>query len=314
MQCISRNLCGAFEGGVVIGAAQPQHDRACRHLLEALDALVAGRRSERLRGVGAVLSRTRKERRTALRRAFRDLYAAGFHLAQLTNFSAVHITALLRAWRERGLAVGTIRVYAGYLKSLCRWLGKPQLVSHLDRLIEAERNTAVKSTALLTASQSQASVRDLFVVAGRLDRRFACVLLLMAAFRFTPKQAWLSCPRLATEVPHQQCVRWRMRDGASEVVPVDAETRAVMVWATTFAMTATSSMIPPADSLSQWRRQFYRHCRKIGLTRRLSGLTPQLLYHRVQVDTGTRIRELLELARGTTEEALRSVLVHAAGM
>ncbi len=231
------------------------------HLLEELEQLAAGRRGQRLRGLGVASDRLRADRRAVLRRAVVELVAAGFHVKTLKNLSATHLTVAVDAWRARGLRGGTIRTYSGYLKILCRWLNKPQLITHLKRLIEPERRLAHRSTAHVKAAHARRSITDVFAEATALDQRFACILLLMATFGLTAREAW--------------CVRpWRM--------PVTEHTGALVQWAQTFADTPQRAMIPPADTLSRWRRRFYRHCRRINLTRTGGGLTPQLLYHRLR--------------------------------
>jgi len=239
-----------IEGSAARNAAQ---------VLDALDQLAAGRRGERLRGKGVVSDRVRIDRQFVLRRALLGLYSAGFNLADLKNLSGAHLSAVVAAWRERGLSAASLRTYTGYLKLLCRWLNKPQLIRHLRDEIEPERRLALRSNARTRALNAHRSLEEVFLVAGAVDRRFACILLVMATFGYTARQAWLVRP-------------WRL-----DVTP---DTGEIVSWARSWAGSAQCSMIPPEETLGSWRRRFYRYCRAAQLTEQTSGLTPQLLYHR----------------------------------
>jgi hypothetical protein len=144
---------------------------------------------------------------------------------------------------------------------LCCWLAKPQLVKHLEALIEPERGVMQRSAVPCTTLQSR-SLEDIFNDAHALSPRFACLLCLMATFGFETKRAWVVRP-------------WHLT--------ITDDTRTLIEWARTFAATASSSMIPPTDGLKGWHRKFYRYCRSARLSR-AHGITPRSLHPAIQGD------------------------------
>ncbi|MEJ1961817.1 MAG: hypothetical protein WDO56_09810 [Gammaproteobacteria bacterium] len=110
------------------------------------------------------------------------------------------------------------------------------------------------------------------------------------------KQASLLCPHHTTESTDGGWIRWRTRDGKHGLVPATPDTQAVVYLARTFAASPDESMVPVAETFGRWRRRFYRHCRRIGLTRR-AGLTPQRLHGCAQGEGGVGASGVLELVR-----------------
>lgn len=226
------------------------------HLLAALDSLTAGRRRQRLRGPGVIGDRVQVDRRAVQRRCLRELHAAGYRIRKLQNLNATHLEVIVNTWRAQGLGAASLRTYVSYLKILCRWLGKPQLITQLEVLIEPERHLTRGSTVEGQCSHAKVSVSEILAAAQKVDARFACILQLIAIFGYTPRAAWLVRP-------------WQLR--------ATADTHSLIEWARTFAPTPQCSMIPPGDSLARWKRRFYRYCQRIGLTRRTSRVTPRQL-------------------------------------
>lgn len=254
--------------------------------LNALYRTHMGRRA--LRG-GEVGAKTRRERRVVIEAALRGLHEAGFKLRRLRNFREKHLDRIVSRWREEQLLPSTQATYISHLRTLCRWLDKPQLVAWLDRYVSLAPELTRRSTVALTDRSPRGvgvDSPDIIRRALEIDTRFACQLSLIAVFGLRSQEAWLFRPHLAEYIPNQVQVIWGTKGSRPRVIPgpLTSAQRAVLEWAKTFAATPAESMVPRGMSVQQWRGRYYRWCARIGLTRAGLKVTPHSLRHEVLLD------------------------------
>jgi integrase len=271
-------------------------------------------------------AKTQHERRIVLERALRDLHGSEFELRRLANLRAKHIRIILTNWRARRLKPSTLATNVSHLRTLCRWLEKPELIRVIDSIIAAEPELTRRRTATDRDRSEQGVGVDLTQILVRAfleDPRFGCQLTLIAAFGLRALESWLFRPHLAEDSAGRVHILWGTKGGRPRVIPLPLteEQRLVLDWARSFAATDAESMIPRGWKLQQWRRRFYRLCQRVDLTKRQSGVTPHSLRHGVLLDLYEQLTGTEAPARGgdlrdrdpAADEAARALVAAVAG-
>lgn len=236
-----------------------------------LNALYRMNLSRRARTDAQVGKKTQRERRYVLERALHDLHQGGLVLRRLKNLRGKHIRAILSEWRARGHKASTLATNVSHLRTLCRWVDKPELVQLLDGLIATEPHLTRRTVATDRDRSERGAGEDrtdILVRAHTLDARFACQLALIVAFGLRAQESWLFRPHLAEEGGGIH-ILWGTKGGRPRTLPVPRtqEHSDTLAWAKTFAHSRADSMIPTGWRLERWRRRFYRLCGRLGLTK-----------------------------------------------
>ena len=280
------------------------------------------RRSNRGAQVGA---KTQRDRRIVIERALRDLYARGLEVRRMRNFRGKHVRCVIEEWCRRGHKPSTLATYISHLRTLCRWLKKPELVWLVNEIVAAEPHLTRRHVAT-TRDRSErgagANCEEIFSRARALDERFACQLALIVAFALRAQESWLFRPHLAVE-GGVISIRWGTKGGRPRTLPLalTEEQRAVLEWARTLAASRADSMIPPGWRLERWRRRFYRLCARVGLTGKATGATPHSFRHGALLDLYEWLTGRPAPARGGdlarsdphADQAARKVVAEEAG-
>jgi integrase len=272
-------------------------------LLSDLNALYRAHLRMRARGGAQVGAKTRRERRFVLERALRDLHGMGFELRRLKNFRGRHVRAILAEWKRRELAPATYATNVSHLRTLCRWIGKPELIRLIDEaMAQAPQLTQRRAATDRDRSLEGAGVDSdaLLHRACELDLRFCCQLALIPAFGLRSLEAWLFRPHLALDDVGRVRIDWGTKGGRPRTLrlPASVEQRAVIEWAKTFALTPAESMIPRGWRIERWRGRYYRLCARVGLTKRGLGVTPHALRHGFLLAVYHRLTGCAAPARG----------------
>ena len=279
----------------------------------------------RARDGAQVGRKTQRERRVVIERALRDLHRSGFELRRLKNLQGKHIRAIVEGWRQRGHKPSTLATNVSHLRTLCRWVDKPELLENLNRLIAAEPHLTRRTVATdRDRSERGAGIdrSDVLNRARNLDPRFACQLALVVAFGLRVQEAWLFRPHMA-ENSGAILILWGTKGGRPRTLPLPLtpEQSLALAWAKTFARSRADSMIPTGWTLERWRRRFYRLCRRIGLTKKLTGVTPHSFRHGVLLDLYEHLTASPAPARGgelelqdvAADRAARAIVAQHAG-
>jgi integrase len=98
--------------------------------LRVLEMLIDRFNNQHTASEKTVSFKTRKDRAIFLRSFFRELNEkAGFKtLPDPRNLGVRHLRAMVKVWRQKKLAPGTVQTYFSYLRGLALWLGKAGFV------------------------------------------------------------------------------------------------------------------------------------------------------------------------------------------
>lgn len=280
----------------------------------------------RARNDAQVGEKTQRERRFVIERALRDLHAGGFELRRLKNLRGKHVRAILGQWRARAHKSSTFATNVSHLRTLCRWVEKPELIRVLNRLLATEPHLIRRRVATDRDRSERGAGVDrttILVRAHAVDPRFACQLALIVAFGLRAQEAWLFRPHLAVDSAGTLHILWGTKGGRPRTfpLPLTPQQRATLEWAKTFAHSSADSMIPTGWTLERWRRRFYRLCARLGLTKKLSGVTPHSLRHGVLLDLYEQLTGSAAPARGGAlaaqdpgaDQAARALVAELAG-
>ncbi|MFL6600770.1 MAG: integrase domain-containing protein [Steroidobacteraceae bacterium] len=282
--------------------------------------------SRRSRSAAQVGMKTQHERRIVIERALLDLHCDEYELRKLKNLRSKHVRAIIDKWRGRGLKASTLATNISHLRTLCRWIQKPELTRVIDGIIAAEPELTRRRVATDRDRSERGSgveLGDILARAFALDPRFCCQLALIAAFGLRALESWLFRPHLAEDAAGRVHILWGTKGGRPRTLPLPMtdEQRLALDWARSFAATDAESMIPRGWKLQQWRRRFYRLCARVGLTKRATGATPHSFRHGVLLDLYKRLTGSEAPARGGdlkardpyADEAARALVAALAG-
>jgi len=274
-------------------------------LLSDLNAHYRKYLSRRARSEAQVGAKTRRERRAVLELALKDLHCNGMELRKLKNLGAKHVRSIIAAWCGRGLLASTLATNISHLRTLCRWVGKPELIQVIDEIVASQPGLTRRRVATdRDRSEEGAGVDrgEVLAKAYEIDARFCCVLALIAEFGLRISEALTFRPHLAEDAAGCVRILWGTKGGRPRTLPLPLTPaqRAVLEWAKTFAETDAESMIPRGERLEVYRRRVYRLCAHVGLTKRQLGATPHSLRHGVLLRLYERLTGEAAPARGGT--------------
>jgi integrase len=237
-----------------------------------------------------VSKKTQHERRIVIDRAMRDLHCLGYEIRYPKNLRGVHIRVIIEEWRRRGLKASTLSTNFSHLRTLCGWLGKPDLI-HLVNRIVAENPTLTRRRTVADQDRSAANVaispEEILQRAIKCDERFACILNLIIQFGLRAKEAWMFQPHFVVLPRGEVAIKKGAKGGRRRVLPFQLDpvaATAAIEWAKKFAQSGAETMIPRGWTVQRFRGWFYRHCNQIGLTRTQLGITAHSFRHGVLHD------------------------------
>jgi len=105
----------------------------------------------------------------------RDIEACGYRNLDIQNLKPKHIEALVAAWKERGLAIGTIKNLMIELRRIAEYIGKENIVKRTNREYGIDDRTYVTnvSKANKVTDKQLSCVTDPYTKASlRLQREF----------------------------------------------------------------------------------------------------------------------------------------------
>lgn len=105
----------------------------------------------------------------------RDVETCGFRNLDIQNFKPKHIESLVALWKERGLAIGTIKNYMVELRRISEYIGKENIVKRTNRAYGIDDRTFVTnvSKANEVTKEQSSRVTDPYTNASlRLQREF----------------------------------------------------------------------------------------------------------------------------------------------
>jgi integrase len=228
--------------------------------------------------------KTQHERRIVIDRAMRDLHCLGYEVRHPKNLRGVHIRVIIGEWRRRGLKASTLSTNFSHLRTLCRWLGKPDLIQLIDRIV-ADNPALTRRRTVADRDRSEAGIgmprEEILRRAQERDERFACLLNLIMVFGLRAQEAFKFQPYCVVGPRGEITIKKGAKGGRRRVLPfpLTPERAEAIEWAKQFAQSGPETMIPRGWSAQRLRGWFYRHCENIGLTRQQLGITAHSFRH-----------------------------------
>lgn len=276
----------------------------------------------------AVSDKTRKDRGLVMTQMLDDLYRGGHQLHHLRNFRGRHVRAILSHWAEQGLASSTTATYVSHLRTFVGWVNKPTLLSIVDQFCADHPGFTHRRSATITDKSERGANVNFEEIYRRAtatgNEYFVSQLLLIAAFGLRARDAWSFRPHLSVGPLGGIEVNKGTKGGRPRKLP------AALTPAQQYALERAralvphehGSMIPPQFArMKEWSGEFYRLCRRIGLTKDQLGVTPHSLRHGVLLDLYERLAGVPAPVRGgdappdspDREREARKIVAEAAG-
>lgn len=206
---------------------------------------------------GAFSSRASRLRRCSI--IARDLEACGFRNLDIKNFKPKHIEALVAHWKERQLAIGTVKNLMTEVRRIAEYISKENIVKRTNREYGIDNRTYVTnvSKATTVTKEQSARVTDPYTKASlRLQREFG--LRREESIKIQPAWADLG-DRLRLKDSWTKGGKYR------ELPITTAAQRAALDDAK--ALAGKGSLIPKGMRYKDQLERFKAQCAKAGISR-----------------------------------------------
>lgn len=189
----------------------------------------------------------------------RDIEACGYRNLDIQNLKPKHIEALVTLWKERELAIGTIKNLMTELRRIAEYIGKENIVKRTNREYGIDDRTYVTnvSKANKVTDKQLSCLTDPYTKASlRLQREFG--LRREESIKIRPEWADLG-DRLRLKDAWTKGGKYR------EVPIISAEQRHALDDAK--ALAGTGSLIPQGIRYKDQLERFKSQCAKAGIAR-----------------------------------------------
>lgn len=232
---------------------------------------------------GICSDRTRGHRREIINQAIAQLWEGGFRLESLSALREKHIEALMERWDRDGLSPSMLHTRLSVLRTLCKWLGKEDVVKDLAHYLPVERT---RRTGVATRNLAwEAKGIDLEVAlsaASQIDERFGVMLALQRHFGLRSREAIEFQPGASiTDGGTQVLVFAGTKGGRPRLVPIETDKqREVMARVTKLvSQSRTGKVRWPDCNYRQARNRYYNWMKRLGATKAGMGVTGHGLRH-----------------------------------
>ncbi|MEW5891348.1 MAG: integrase domain-containing protein [Pseudomonadota bacterium] len=205
--------------------------------------------------------------------ALKELADIGYPIKSIAKFRDKHVQALVKHWEGQGEAVGTIENKLSYLRTLAKWIGKPNMVRS-GRGYSSKPDEFRRSNVAMVDKTWAGNGVDVLELLEKVRLRDSIVALqmeLQMAFGMRVEEAMLFRPgkglKEAIDRLHIHLDTGtkggRPRDvQLDEIVQLD-----VLIRAASKAPSPNETLIPKKYSLQQWKDHYYYVVRGCGIKR-----------------------------------------------
>ena len=207
------------------------------------------------------------------------------HIRSLWQIEPHHINALCAIWVADGNTKGGIENKLSHMRSLAQWLRKPHLVPDTDSIPEIEHLPIRSGIATRDKSWegNQVNVGETIEAAMRLDVHVGAQLLLQITLGLRKEESFLFRPKtplIQNKDGYIALIEHGTKGGrVREVALTNPMQKAVLDYVKIFANSKSGSTIPLNYTLQQWDNHYYYIVRKLGITKKDSGVTSHGLRH-----------------------------------
>jgi integrase len=197
------------------------------------------------------------------------------------NLSQKHIVALAEHWELSKMSASFIHCALSDLRIFGRWMKKEQLVPPIENLLQ-DPKLIVRSLAAdrdLSWSGNNVDPNKILGAIWEQDQRVAATLALSKAFALRIREASTSRPHVADKGEYYD-VAWGTKGGRERKIAIDTEEKRFVVdLAKSLVANRGESLIPRDMTFVQFRRRIYHILEKLGITRKVLGVTAHGLRH-----------------------------------
>lgn len=214
----------------------------------------------------------------------RTIHRAGFLIESVDNLGQKHIDAVFDVWVGKGLKNKTLQNQKSIIKSIFGRMNKPNLAKYVEGIESRYEENLKDGFRVKTVAETSKSHRGAGVDIEKLmtdaiaeDGRFGGMLLIEYYFGLRKKEALLVHPHEAIKNGFLGIRENIAKGGRPRIVPiVDGALGEEQLKAIKYAQSQCEkgeSLSWPGKTLKESERRYYYLCEKIGLTKKLSGMT-----------------------------------------
>ncbi len=260
-------------------------------LIALLDEHVSSVHSKTRISAKPLSIRTQEYRVRGICAALVELREGGYALASPWSMRRKHVEWLINHWVEARQSGGTIENKLTYLRALCEWMGKGNLVGKLDDYVDRRENGLVRSYVAEVDRSWEAngvSAHEKIAEIAATCPRVAVQLKLQAAFGLRIEESFMLQPVRAVKDMELLEVTRGTKGGREREVPIE-EKYAVLEAAARLSNPMTGSTVPADRTLRQWRNHYYHVLKRHGITQSGLGVTSHGLRHQYLQEVYERI-------------------------
>ena len=226
---------------------------------------------------------TAKDRQRFMFRFFNDLYDLKHHVSDVHNLKQKHLNIWLLAAEEKEYSAGTLQRYTTYLRTLCRWLKKENMMISPREVLKDpdiyKRALVTNKDKTTTNPEATKSLLEI-VDALRVERpQIADLVELSAAFGLRAEETIKFAPILNDQGDFID-VRFGTKGGRPRKVSVETEEqRAALIRIRQYAVSKFGTTIPKDELYHKWEDHIRYIFRKVGFTKKGCGFTLHSLRH-----------------------------------
>ncbi len=201
---------------------------------------------------------TQAERRNALRRMARELEALGFRNLRASSLSTKHVDALIGAWSQRRLSIGSIKNNLAHLRWWAERVGKAATVASKNDIYGIARREYVTDLSKARDDEDVAKIDAIADFYVKLALRF------QVTFGLRKEESMKLRPRLADRGDRLWLKGSWTKGGREREIPIRTEAqRRLLEDAKTFA--GAGSLIPPEKRYVEQEKHLERVCASAGI-------------------------------------------------
>ncbi len=219
--------------------------------------------------------KTRYRRFVNLCASLKELREIGYPIQSVHNLKEKHIQALVRHWEARGRGVGTVENKLTYLRTLCRWIGKGNMIA--GGATYSAHPEGFKRTGVATKDKSWEGngidPLELIERVGSYDKIVGTQLEIQFLYGMRREEACLLRPQVALRQALDTgkiLVTHGTKGGRPREIFIDTVVQIeVLGRASDLVVSPAGTMIPPQRSLESWLNHYEYICgRKARLNKR----------------------------------------------
>ncbi|MFP3708491.1 integrase domain-containing protein [Paraburkholderia sp. SIMBA_009] len=250
-------------------------------LIRLLDENVSSVHSRTRISAKPLSIKTQEFRVRAICAALVELREGGFALASPWNLRRKHIEWLVLRWVDAKQSGGTIENKLTYLRALCGWMNKENMVGTLADFANRKEHSLVRSYVAEVDRSWDAngvSAHDKIAEIARTCPHVAVQLKMQVAFGLRIEESFMLQPTRAVKDLDLLAVTRGTKGGRDREVPIGAKV-AVLEEAARLSNPMTGSTVPADRTLKQWRNWYYYVLDRHGITKAGLGVTSHGLRH-----------------------------------